>query len=176
MSEAWPWGRLLAWPAPHGAERRLTLAAGPEVRVQVGRDLELEDVQRLGAEIVVTPWLDGMEIEGRVEALVTRVCGVTLDPFDVAIDEPLKVRIVPRGSPNAAQAEGEIVVDLEAEDPPDEGADEGVDPAAYVVETLALALDPFPRKPGVVFEQPAEPDPISPFAALADLVKRPPSE
>ncbi len=176
MSEAWPWGRLLAWPASRGVERRLTLAASPELRTQIGRDLGLEDLQRLGAQIVVRPWLDGMEIEGRVEAMVTRLCGVTLELFDVAIDEPLKVRIVPRGSPNAPQAEGEIVVDVEAEDPPDEAAGDGVDPSAYVVEALALALDPFPRKPGAVFESPAATDPISPFAALAEFVKRPPSD
>ena len=176
MTEAWPWGRLLAWPAPRGAERRLTLAASPEVRAQIGSDLDLEDVRALGAELVVRPWLDGMEIEGRVEALATRLCGVTLEPFDVAIGEPLKVRIVPQGSPNAPQAEGEIVVDLEAEDPPDEAAADGVDPSAYVVEALALALDPFPRKPGAVFESPAASDPTSPFAALAAFVKRPPSD
>ena len=174
MSEAWPWGRPLGWPVPRGAERRLTLEAGPEVLAQVARDLDLEAVQRLGADIVVRPWLDGMELEGRVEAVVTRVCGVTLDRFDVVVDEPLEVRIVPEGSPNAPRAEGEIVVDLDAEDPPDEATGEGVDPSAYVVEALALSLDPFPRKPGVVFEQPPGGDPTSPFAALADLVKRPP--
>jgi hypothetical protein len=176
MSEAWPWGRLLAWAAQHGVERRLTLEASPEIRAQVARDLDLVDVQRLGAEFAVRPWLDGMEIEGRVEALVVRLCGVSLEPFEVAVDEPLKVRIVPHGSPNAPQTEGEIIVDLDAEDPPDEAAGDGVDPSVYVIEALALSLDPFPRKPGVVFEQPADNDPVSPFAALADLVKRAPSE
>lgn len=176
MSEAWPWGRLVAWPAPRAMERRLDLAAGPEVREQVARHLDLEAVQRLTAEVVVRPWLDGMELEGRVDALVTRLCGVTLEPFEVAIDEPLKVRVVPAGSPNAPQTEGEIVVDLDAEDPPDEADGDGVEPAAYVVEALALALDPFPRKPGVVFEPPAGNDEPSPFAALASLVKRPPGD
>jgi hypothetical protein len=176
VSEAWSWGRLLAWPAPRATERRLSLAAGPEVREQVASDLDLEAVQRLAAEVVVRPWLDGMELEGRVDALVTRLCGVTLEPFEVIIDEPLKVRVVPEGSPNAPQAESEIVIDLDAEDPPDEAAGDGVDPAAYVVEALALALDPFPRKPGVVFEPPAENGEVSPFAALASLVKRPPAD
>ena len=176
MSEAWPWGRFLAWPAPRGAERRLRLEASHEARAQLGRELDLETVQRLEAEVVVRPWLDGVEIEGRVEALVTRLCGVTLEPFDVALDEPLKVRVVPQGSPNAPRAEAEIIVDLDAEDPPDEAPGDGVDVSAYVVETLALALDPFPRKPGAVFESPAATEAISPFAALADLVKRPPSE
>lgn len=176
MSEAWPWDRLLGWPAPHAPERRLTLTAGPEVRSRVGKDLDLDEVQRLGADIAVRPWLDGMEIEGRVEALVTRLCGVTLEPFDVAIDEPFKIRIVPQGSPNAPRSEGEVVVDLEAEDPPDEAFGDGVDPGAYVVEALALSLDPFLRKPGVVFESPEPTDQISPFAALAELVKRPPDD
>jgi hypothetical protein len=175
VSQAWPWGRLLAWPAPRAAERRLRLEASPEVRARVGQDLDLEDVQRLGAEVAVRPWLDGMEVEGRIEAMVTRLCGVTLEPFDVAIEEPLKVRIVPRGSPNAPAAEGEIVIDPDAEDPPDEAGGEGVDLGAYVIETLALALDPFPRKPGAVFESPIASEPTSPFAALAGLVKRPPS-
>jgi hypothetical protein len=144
------------------------------MRAQLGRDLDVEAVQRLDAELVIRPWLDGLEIEGRVEALVTRLCGVTLEPFDVALHEALKVRIVPQGSPNAPRAEAEVIVDLDAEDPPDEAPDEGVDPSAYVVETLALSLDPFPRKPGAVFEPPAATEAISPFAALADLVKRPP--
>jgi hypothetical protein len=176
MSEAWPWGRLLAWPPPRTPERRFTLTAGPEVRSQVGEALDLESVTQLTAEIVVRPWLDGMEIEVRVEAVIIRRCGVTLEPFEVAVDEPFKVRVVPQGSPNAPRSGGEIVVDLEAEDPPDEAAGEGVDPSAYVVESLALSLDPFPRKPGAVFESPEPTDSISPFAALAGWVKRPPSD
>jgi hypothetical protein len=176
VTEAWPWGRHLTWPARHSQERRLTLEAGPEVRAQVAHVLDLEDVQRLVATIALTPWLDGMEIQGRVEAVVTRLCGVTLEPFDVAVDEPLHVRIVPQGSPNAPRAEGEIVVDMDAEDPPDEAADDGVDVSAYIVEALALSLDPYPRKPGVVFEPPTPTKEDSPFAALSGLVKRPPSE
>jgi hypothetical protein len=154
----------------------LTLTGGPEVRSQVGENLGLEDVQRLGAELVVRPWLDGMEIEGRVEALITRLCGVTLEPFEVAVDEPFEVRVVPQGSPNAPRSEGEIVVDLDAEDPPDEAAGDGVDASAYVVETLALSLDPFPRKPGAVFESPEPTESTSPFAALAGWVKPLPSD
>jgi hypothetical protein len=173
VSETWPWGRLVGWPAPRSPERRLALTANPAILADLSRDLDVETLQRLSAEIVVRPWLDGMELEGRLDALVTRICGVTLEPFDVALDEPFKVRVVPRGSPNAPRSEGEIVIDLEAEDPPDEAEEEGVDPSVYVLESLALALDPFPRKPGAVFEPPAAETSASPFAALSDLVKRP---
>jgi len=56
----------------------------------------------------------------------------------------------------------------------DEATGEALDLAAYVVEALALALDPFPRKPGAVFVSPAPVGETSPFAALARLT-RPPS-
>ena len=49
------------------------------------------------------------------------------------------------------------------------GAARGQILAAYVVEDLALAIDPFPRKPGVEFEAPDAPGEPSPFAVLAKL-------
>jgi hypothetical protein len=178
VSEAWPWGRALTWPeVAHAGERRLSLIAGPEERAAVARALDLVDLTCLQANLVVRPWLDGLEIEGRVDARATRICGVSLDPFEVDIDEPLRIRVLPPGSPNAPRADShEITVDLDAEDPPDEADGDVVDLGAYVVETLALALDPFPRKPGAVFEAPEEKPSISPFAALARLSDRPLSE
>ena len=44
-----------------------------------------------------------------------------------------------------------------------------IDLGQYVVEHLALELDPFPRKPGAEFVQPPEPAEISPFAVLKAL-------
>jgi len=46
---------------------------------------------------------------------------------------------------------------------------DSIDLAAYVVEHLSLELDPFPRKPGAVFEPPAEEGSASPFAVLRKL-------
>ena len=48
-------------------------------------------------------------------------------------------------------------------------ADFSVDLAAYVVEHLALEIDPWPRKPGVVFEAPEGPAEPSPFDVLREL-------
>ena len=39
----------------------------------------------------------------------------------------------------------------------------------YVLEHLALEIDPFPRKPGAVFEPPQTAEIISPFASLRNL-------
>ena len=47
-----------------------------------------------------------------------------------------------------------------------------VDLGAIAIEFLILGIDPYPRKPGAVFEaSPAGDDPAKPFAALAALKK-----
>jgi hypothetical protein len=166
-----PWGRTLTWPQAR-ATHTLSLAAGAEARAGIAGDLALAGLESLEATLTLTPWRDGVEIEGQVRAGATQICGLTLDPFDVAIDESLRLRVVPAGSPNApGPVDGELIIDLDAEDPPDEASPEGLDVTAYVVEALALALDPHPRKPGAVFEAPQSPAEASPFAALARLSK-----
>jgi len=167
------WGRTLNWPEALASESDVRLSADAKTRMAIARDLDLEGLARLDAQLSLRPWLDGVSIEGRLEAVATRICGLSLEPFDVAIEEPIAVRIVPAGSANAPQPHDEVIVDLDAEDPPDIAEGGVIDLAAYVVEALALALDPFPRKPGAVFEPPEPTAPISPFAALSALTKRP---
>ncbi len=167
------WDVRLTWPELQAGRRVLTLEAPAGALAGIARDLDLEGLERLAARVELAPWLDGVEIDGRIEALAIRRCGISLETFEETISEPLRVRIVPAGSPNAPRAEGEaVVVDLDAEDPPDEATGDGVDVTAYVVEALALALDPFPRKPGAVFEPPEPTASLTPFAVLAALAKR----
>jgi hypothetical protein len=48
-----------------------------------------------------------------------------------------------------------------------------VDLGALATEFLILGVDPYPRAPGAVFEQPRKPTPESgPFADLAPLARR----
>ena len=60
---------------------------------------------------------------------------------------------------------------LDEEDPPDPIVDGKVDLGALAAEFLALALDPYPRKPGAEFAAPEVAEPDSPFAELARLAK-----
>jgi uncharacterized metal-binding protein YceD (DUF177 family) len=84
------------------------------------------------------------------------------------------VRVLPADSPNQPQDDGgELTLDLEAPDPPDLLEGEEIDVEAYVVEHLALAIDPFPRKPGVEFEyMDKDAAEVSPFAVLKNLQTR----
>jgi hypothetical protein len=165
-----PWRQIQAWPRPGQGERRIDLEAGPDERAQIARHLGVESVEQLGAQLQLRPWLDGVEVTGEVEARVIRLCGVSLEPYEESVSEPLRIRYLPPDSANLPRHDGvEVTVDLDAEDPPEAGASEGVDLAALVVETLSLGLSPFARKPGVSFEAPQENVELSPFAVLARL-------
>lgn len=133
----------------------------------IARVIGVDALKGLSADVTVSPWLDGAEVRGRFKAEVTQTCGVTLDPLEQTVDGDFLVRVLPAGSPNLPSEDAEI--DLEADDPPDALEGEEIDLAAYVVEHLALEIDPFPRKEGVVFEPPADEAEDSPFAALKGL-------
>jgi len=154
--------------------RTVRLIADEAARQAIARSLELETLTGLQADLTIQPWLDGVEIRGRLAAVAGRVCGVSLDQFDEAVDEPVSMRIVPLGSTNARRdALDEGALGEAAEDPPEEAEGPTIDLCALVLECLDLALSPFPRKPGVVFEPPAQAGPPSPFAALANLKRSP---
>jgi uncharacterized metal-binding protein YceD (DUF177 family) len=112
-------------------------------------------------------------LSGRFDARVEQVCGVTLDPFEQDISGEIDVRLVPAGSPNAPADDAvEAEHDPNAPEPPDVLSGDAIDLAAYVVEHLALEIDPFPRKPGAAFEYEAPPAEESPFAVLQKLKDR----
>jgi uncharacterized metal-binding protein YceD (DUF177 family) len=139
-------------------------------RAKVAHDLGLESLPTLTAELAVRPWLDGAEITGRFEAVVEQLCSVSLDAFEQSLRGEIEVRVLPAGSSNAPTDEGlEGEHDPEAPDPPDVLAGDAVDLAAFVVEHLALEIDPFARKPGEEFAFDTPPEPHSPFAVLKKL-------
>jgi len=136
----------------------------------LAQDVGVQSVRSFTAELLIRPWMDGTEITGQLRATTTRICGVTLELFDEEVEEVLSLRMVPTGSKNAPRGvEAELVLAPDADDPPDEVSGETIDLAACLTEQLALALSPFSRKPGAVFE-PLTPrvDP-SPFAVLERL-------
>jgi hypothetical protein len=168
IAALWPEIASLA-EARRGPLRRVLVADAP-VRARIARALDLDGLHALEAELTVRPWLDGAEIEGRWRARVEQTCGVTLEPFESVLKGELRLRVAPEGSPTLGEAgDHEVDLDPEAQDPPDALAGDDIPLGAYVVEDLSLAIDPFPRKPGAVFEAPGASGPPSPFAVLAKL-------
>jgi hypothetical protein len=149
----------------------VTLDLTPDAETQraIAKALKLVDLKGLSARVRLSAWLDGVDLSGDWSAIVTQVCGVSLDPFDTELAGDFHVRCAPLGSPLLAPPESELEIDLDADDPPDALEHDWVDVGAYVVEHLALEIDPFPRKPGAEFTPPPPETPPSPFAVLARL-------
>ncbi|MDB5448513.1 MAG: hypothetical protein JWQ97_3830 [Phenylobacterium sp.] len=149
---------------------KLHLEADAAERARIAGELGLESLPALSADLTVRPWLDGAEITGRFRAVVEQVCSVSLEAFEQPLDGEIEVRTVPADSQSAPAEPGpEVELDLDAPDPPDVLAGDAIDLAAYVVEHLALEIDPFPRKPGAEFEYAPPADAESPFAVLKKL-------
>jgi uncharacterized metal-binding protein YceD (DUF177 family) len=168
MSRAWTTPVRLHELGRGGLDIRLEPDAAE--RAGVAKDLGLESLPALTATLTLKPWMDGVEITGRFDAVVEQVCAVSLDNFEHPLSGEVEVRAVPAGSPHApAPSGGEVDYDPEAPDPPDVLDGEAIDLAGYVVEHLALEIDPFARKPGVAFDFTPDPEPESPFAVLRKL-------
>ncbi len=171
MSQAW--SKPVRLHELGGGTLTVRLEPDADERAQIAKTLGLEALPALTAKLTLKPWLDGAEITGRFDAVVEQICAVSLDPFEHPLAGEIELRAVPHGSPHApAAAGGELDYDPEAPDPPDVLDGDSLDLAGYVVEHLALEIDPFARKPGAEFEfaQPAEED--SPFAVLKKLKDR----
>jgi uncharacterized metal-binding protein YceD (DUF177 family) len=171
-------GGALSWDKPlklHELGRgAVCLKLEPDAvqRAAVAKQLGLQSLPAFKADVTVKPWLDGAELTGRFDAVVEQVCGVSLEPFEQPVTGDIAVHVVPAGSPHAGAPEGgDLELDPDAPDAPDVLESDVVDVTGYVVEHLALEIDPFPRKPGVTFDYEAPETETSPFAALKKLIE-----
>jgi uncharacterized metal-binding protein YceD (DUF177 family) len=105
---------------------------------------------------------------------------VTLEPVESTIDEHFEQTFVPEGSKLARIVTNEVsemVLDPDGPDLPEVFSGDTIDAGAIVGEFAALAIDPYPRKPGVDFVDHIEGDAEdnagrrNPFAALKDWKK-----
>jgi len=148
-----------------GVQRRLTPDA--EAMKRIARALDLQALEAFEVDINLVPTVSGWRLDGRVTADAVQTCGLTLEPLPVHVDRKFSVQMV-EATEREDDEEGEIDLELD-DDSPDQIEGGSLDLGQYAVEQLALSLDPFPRKPGAVFEQPREPGEISPFAVLKSL-------
>jgi hypothetical protein len=159
--------------------RRFELNADADTRAAVAKVAGLRDLSRLEAAFDVTHYREGLRVAGQVSATVGQVCVVTLEPIENEIEEAIDLIFdpavetaptdVPDEEAKAERAKAAVQVGID-DDGPEPLVDDTVDLGALAVEFLILGLDPYPRKPGAVFEAPpAEVKSEHPFAALAKL-------
>lgn len=127
----------------------------------LARDFGIPGIRDLVGRFDLEGSLNRLRITGTVEALVTQVCTVSLDPFEAKVSEPVEVEFT--------DTDQFVGTDAEDVDIPDPIVNGRIDFGALTAEFLALGLDPYPRKPGIAFEERQEDADEKPFAALARL-------
>lgn len=164
------WSVPVVLPEIPETGRHIELAADDQTRDSIAAAAGLSALPRLEASFdLVRHGSDGVRLAGRVTATVVQACVVTLEPVESQVDEPISLTFL--ADPGLAAAQGGLQ-SLEADEPPELLRNGVVDLGAIATEFLLLGIDPYPRKPGAVFDTPVAADPSGhPFAALAALKK-----
>jgi uncharacterized metal-binding protein YceD (DUF177 family) len=175
-----PWQVPVAIDDVAETGQHFDLVADNDVRAAVARVVGLRDLPRLEANFDVTRHgADGLRVSGRVSATVGQNCVVTLEPLANEVEEDIDLLFAPPRPPVARKAGDDEAAEEDSERPqrswngPEPLIGGAVDLGALATEFLILGLDPYPRKPGAVFEPPQDVKPDQgPFAALAGLKEK----
>ncbi|NOJ42728.1 YceD family protein [Bradyrhizobium australiense] len=138
----------------------------------------LREVLSAQASFDVTPKSGGrVHVAGYVRARIGQTCVVTLEEIESDIDEPIDLIFAPPEQiPQMAALVDEAEKSDELTPDPPEPIENGmIDLGRVATDALYLAVDPYPRKPGAVFEpmvEAADPE-DHPFAALKVLKTAP---
>jgi len=131
------------------------------------------------ADVSVTRLNGGaaLRVEGRICADLTQDCVVTLDPLEQHIDDSFRLDFAEPADVLDMET-GELVLSPHDDDPEPMPVGD-LDLGELLTEHLALAIDPYPRKPGVQLADVLQNSDIavnqakqSPFAVLSDLKDR----
>jgi uncharacterized metal-binding protein YceD (DUF177 family) len=148
---------------------RIDLSADDAERTAVAERLRLPSLARFDAHAAMSRDGDRVSAKGRIKAVLEQSCIATGDPVPASIDEPFEIMFMPEpsGNPDEEIELSEQDCDVVFHD------GQAIDFGTALADTLALALDPYPRSPqaedalkeaGVLSQEQA-----GPFAALAAL-------
>jgi uncharacterized metal-binding protein YceD (DUF177 family) len=158
--------------------RALTVEAGPDERAALVRRFRIVAIDRLEADAMLTRIGNAVEVTGHIRAAATQACVASGEDVPETIGQPFTLRFVPEADAGNDSADEEIELEEAALD--EVGYVGGaVDLGEAVAQTLALALNPYPRAPdaaeslkaaGVKSEEEAKP--LGALAGLKDLLKK----
>src|SRR3990170_5512878 len=138
------------------------LAAAEKECAALAKRFGLPRIHSLGGLLKVEPWRGGgLKITGTVNARIDQISVISLEIFTSDLEFAIERYFLSPRAGNPADEEDVDVIE-----------NGSVDLGEILAETMALELNPYPRKPGEVFndiEEEPEPAKISPFAALSKL-------
>ena len=150
---------------------RRKLEAGAAEREALARRFDLLSLDSLVADVELrrAPGGSLVLVEGRFAADVVQKCAVTLEPAPCRVEESVSEFYGPPGRGPDRN---------EDEEPPEPFDGDGIDVGELVAQRLSLALEPYPRAPGVeeaISDAGAGESGVArrnPFAELAKLRKK----
>lgn len=161
------------------AGRDLKLSLDAPTRAALAETLKLDAIHAFDATLTIVPLRGGIRAQGRLSARIVQPSVVTFEPVTQDVDEPIDRVFLPEAQAHKPTPGSEVFVDLDDEDFPDHIDGPEVDLSALLIETLALAIDPYPRQPGESLDSlgvKLDAEDTGPFAALARLKKGDDSE
>lgn len=142
------------------------ISATPEECKRLAKRLDVPAVHALRAVLLAKPWRGGgVKLTGDIHVDLEQVSVISLENFRQDVTIPVERYFLDR-PPDDEGGDGEVIDAIVAGQ---------IDLGEVVAETLALELDPYPRKPGEEFAS-EEPVPdggsVSAFASLDALKAR----
>jgi uncharacterized metal-binding protein YceD (DUF177 family) len=173
-NQADPWRSPLSVAQIPDTGLHREIEADHAVREAMAELAGLREIVSAHASFDVTVKSGGrVHVVGQVRARIGQTCVVTLDPLETEVDEAIDLEFAP---PEQITKLADLVdeaeeSDAEIPDPPEPIVGGVIDLGRLATDALFLAIDPYPRKPGVVFEPKLDAaDPQDhPFAALKAL-------
>lgn len=166
-----PWSAPVAVADVPETGRHLDVAADERTRAAIAKVAGVQAVPRLEAAFELTRHgRDGVRVVGNVSATVEQRCVVTLEPIVSQMAEAIDLVFAPQRAPTEGEQSPARAAPGELHEVLRDGV---VDLGAVATEFLILGIDPYPRKPGAVFDAPKQKENPAdrPFAALAALKK-----
>lgn len=163
---------------------RFSIEANADERAAVAKLNGLEALKTLLAQLRILPEGKGVHVSGVLKGQVTYYCGVTLEPFDAAVEAEIDAGFQPVRSEKANRRRKQTldeaaharIEDIPLDDdPPGPIVNGEIELGEVLAEFFALALDPYPRKPDAEFAplgdgaEEVQAPKASPFAALQRL-------
>jgi uncharacterized metal-binding protein YceD (DUF177 family) len=161
--------RLIATDQTGGKPVRQRLTATTGECAALAQRFGVERIENLGADCTLShdASADRVRLDVKFTADIGQLCVITLEPVAAHVES----HFVREYSPAAISGEArEIIIDPDADDPPEALPEGGIDAGEAIAEQLGLEIDPFPRAPGAEFQDHEESAPADhPFAKLKNL-------
>ncbi|MBL0848486.1 MAG: hypothetical protein EU981_00035 [Candidatus Liberibacter ctenarytainae] len=125
---------------------------------KLARQWEVLSVESLYADVHLSSWKRiGIRVKGVVHARVVQTCVITLEPVLSKIEESLGCIFVPDSSKllypkhDSSSGSGKNIAEVRGPDILPFSDDGIIDIGSMVADTVAVAVNPYPRKEGVSF-------------------------